>query len=192
MIKAFTLENTEGYSEEDLEILNNEFSKRESFLDRQSFYYQEDVKILEERILKEFDNRYGFMKDKYEARVIGETSAGMSALEIYKNNKLVWSLMWFSDGASESYYKTGLRQIYETAMDCAEVEMWSEYEYDDEGNKIIIEYNNVDTTWVVASYTPESGWIFNEPKNDSQSYDFISVNSDRIPKDVLDKWDNFD
>ena len=128
---------------------------------------------------------------KYEARIIGETSAGLTALEIYVNNELYWTQDYFSQGAvsSDSYNKL-LRTIYDDAMDCDTVEDWAEFEYDADENPIIEIFNNSNTTWTVAIYTPENGWIFNDPENDGQSYDFIKTNADRIPKDVLDKWKN--
>lgn len=127
---------------------------------------------------------------KYEAKIIGETSAGMTGLEIYVNGELYWSNNYFENGATQSYYKEGLRQIFDDAMACDEVESWAEFEYDEENNRVVEQLDNYDTTWVVASYTPENGWNFEEPCNDGQSADFIAYNKDRIPADVVEAWEN--
>jgi hypothetical protein len=131
------------------------------------------------------------MKKSIEARIIGETSAGMTALEIYVNDELYWSHDYFAQGATEQYYREALRKIYEDAMDCVTVEEWAEWEYDAEGDPIIEDYDTSDTTWIVASYKPETGWTFAEPTNDGQSYHFIEANADRIPAEVIESWTDF-
>ena len=130
------------------------------------------------------------MKTQYEARIIGETSAGMTALEIYVNGQLFWSNNYFADGATQSWYQQGLRQIFDDAMACESVEEWAEWQYDDDGNKIVEKMNNAETTWNVAWYTPENGWTFENPRNDGRSHDFITYNKDRIPADVVAQWED--
>lgn len=126
---------------------------------------------------------------RYEARVIGETSGGMTALEIYKDGELYWSHDYFSGGATDSWYKKGLRQIFDDAVNCGSVEEWAEWDYDDDSEKVIDDYDTEPTTWIVAIYRPESGWEFSDPRNDGQSKDFIKYNADRIPSDVVEKWE---
>ena len=128
-------------------------------------------------------------KPSYEARIIGETSAGMTAIEIYIDDELYWSNNYFENGASSSWYADGLRQIFDDAMACDTVCYWAEWdEFDDDGNPAPEEYDTSNTTWIVATYKPESGWNFTEAINDGQSYDFIQANKDRIPADVLADW----
>jgi hypothetical protein len=119
---------------------------------------------------------------KYEAKIIGETSAGLTAVEIYKNNTIIWSLDFFEQGASFQGYIGGLQAAYDTAIDCANVYDWME----NDSPPII--YSNDDTTWVIASFIPTDGWKFAEPQNDGQSGDFIKTNADRIPADIVDAW----
>lgn len=119
---------------------------------------------------------------KYEAKIIGETSAGLTAVEIYKNNTLIWSLDFFAQGATFQGYIDGLREAYDTATDCANVESWM-----DDG-PIPITYSNDDSAWVIASFTPAEGWKFADPQNDGQAWDFIKTNADRIPTKIVNAW----
>jgi hypothetical protein len=125
----------------------------------------------------------------YESRIIGEMSAGMTALEVYVDGELYWSHNYFAHGATSQYYAEALRKIYDDAMDCATVEEWADWdEYDEEGKPIVEAYDTSETTWLVASYTPENGWNFEEPFPDGQAYDFIEANKDRIPESTLDEY----
>lgn len=126
--------------------------------------------------------------EKYEARVIGETSAGMTGLEIDVDGELYWSIDIFENGASESWYKKGLRQVFDVALDCETVKDWAEFDINDNDEKVVKRLDTSDTTWVVATYNPQNGWIFTNPIHDGQSWDFIKENSDRIPADVVAAW----
>lgn len=119
-----------------------------------------------------------------EAKIIAETSAGMTGVEIYEQGKLVWSNNWFADGATESYYKQGLRDAYDTAENCIDWYTWDAQEGEPE------DLDTSATTWVMATYSEENGWKFEEPQNDGQAHDFINHNADRIPSGVVSAWDN--
>lgn len=119
---------------------------------------------------------------KYEAKIIGETSAGLTAVEIYKNKNIIWSMDFFAQGASAQGYIDGLRAAYDTAIDCANVESWME------NDSPPITYSNDETAWAIASFTPTEGWKFADPQNDGQAWDFIKTNADRIPTEIVNAW----
>lgn len=122
----------------------------------------------------------------YQAKVIGEQSAGLTGLEIYKDGELYWSMQWFERGADDSEYQAGMREVFDTALSCDSVEEWAEWEYLD--GAPVIEPISSSLTWVVATYGSGNGWQFSEPRSDIQSADFIAANADRIPAEVVQAW----
>lgn len=124
--------------------------------------------------------------ENFTAKIIGEKSAGLTAIEIYKNDDLIWSMDFFEMGASDKRYHDGIRQAYDTAMDCADVESWADNLHDEQ-----VCFNDSDTTWIVAEYSPDTGWKFSDPEHDGQAWDFIKINSDRIPVDIVRAWEDF-
>lgn len=95
------------------------------------------------------------------AQLIGETSAGMTAIEIYNSNgDLVWSHMYFADGATAGGYIDGLSQVYDDLTNCADVEDYDGCDYDEEGN--VVCYDDSDTTGVIATFDSEKGWELSE------------------------------
>lgn len=98
---------------------------------------------------------------KIEARLIGESSAGMTAVEIYEDDKLVWSHDYFSDGASENYYNRVTTKLIQEDMESCK--NWAEYDgcsVDNNGNPVL--YDNCDTTGIVATYRPDAGWEYGD------------------------------
>lgn len=127
--------------------------------------------------------------NSYRAELIGETSAGLTAIQIYVNNTLYWSTNFFENGSTRANYKQGLRRAYDTAMNCDTVVNWSELENDP------VDYLVDDTCYVVATYTPNDGWEISDPAtHDGQSVDFFIENDDRLPLSDVLAWtaDNYD
>ena len=93
---------------------------------------------------------------KYEARLIGETSAGMTAVEIYKNEDLVWSHYYFTNGATYKGYIDGLCQAVDDMINLDSVDEYEGCDQDEDGN--VIQYDDSTTTGVIASYTSAGGW----------------------------------
>lgn len=92
-----------------------------------------------------------------QARLIGERSAGMTAVEIYDGNgDLVWSRQWFEDGCSTSGYLDGLRDVVDCMRGCAGVRTWEGYTDAPQA----IDVN--DDTGVMAIYDSRTGWSLGE------------------------------
>jgi hypothetical protein len=166
---------TEDYSDIDLDVLRQQAHDE---------IYQQwtngDINIEDCLIIK-----------NYEAKIVGETTGGMTVLQIYINDFLFWSHNYLDNGATDQYYRDAMRQAFDDALACADVETWAEFEYDENGEKVVIDYSYTSTTWEIASYNPATGWLFNDPKSDGQAYDFISNNKDRIPEEILKKWADY-
>lgn len=96
------------------------------------------------------------------AQLIGESSAGMTAVEIYNDNEdLVWSNNWFANGATGSYYNYGLCEAWDCMRDCADVADYDGGEFGDDGEPvpmdvaattgIILEYDSNTNTWAMGA-----------------------------------------
>lgn len=84
------------------------------------------------------------------AKLIGESSAGMTAVEIYDNtNNLVWSKRYFEYGATAQGYKTGMLDAYNDMINCGDV---SGYDISDDNE----EHDTDDTTGVVCEYDSDT------------------------------------
>jgi hypothetical protein len=113
------------------------------------------------------------------AQIIGETSAGMVAVMIFEDDKLVWSHDYFSNGSTESQYHANMQCAREDAEAC---EDWREFDgcdRDEEDN--VVNYNRYDTNWIVAEYTthPNAEWTAgNTLRHDGMSEDFLRHHPD--------------
>lgn len=96
-----------------------------------------------------------------EARLIGEKSAGMTAVEIYNGNgDLVWSHRYFDDGATHRGYINGLQQAWDDMRNCADVSDYEGGMVDDDGEPeimdcdgytgIMLEYDSETDTWTIG------------------------------------------
>lgn len=89
------------------------------------------------------------------AYLIGEKSAGMTAVEIYNNNdNLVWSHMYFQNGATHDGYVNGLCQVVDDMINCADVDNYDRCDYDEEGDVNL--YDDNDSTGVILSYDSDT------------------------------------
>jgi len=89
------------------------------------------------------------------AKLIGESTGGMTAVEIYNGATLVWSHSFFSDGATERGYIDGLKQVIDDMLACEDVADFEGGEFDDSGNPVLID--DADTTGVVCEYDGAAG-----------------------------------
>ena len=88
------------------------------------------------------------------AKLIGEKSAGMTAVEIYNGDDLVWSHMYFGDGATHQGYIDGLCQVARDMLNCQDVGQYEGCDLDD--NDEPVNYDTTDTTGVIAEYNSET------------------------------------
>jgi len=89
------------------------------------------------------------------AKLIGEKSAGMTAVEIYNGkNELVWSHMYFKDGASSNGYFSGLCQVVDDMIGCADIDNYDGCDHDDDGEVIL--YDDNDYTGIIIEYNGET------------------------------------
>lgn len=85
------------------------------------------------------------------AKLIGERSAGMTAVEIYDDNdNLVWSHEYFTTGASHQGYVNGLCQVLDDLVNCQDVDNYEGCDRDDDGD--VIPYDTGDTTGIILEY----------------------------------------
>jgi hypothetical protein len=95
------------------------------------------------------------------ARLIGESSAGLTAVEIFdRDNNLVWSHVWFSGGASRRGYIDGLCAAWDCMVNCDYVNGCDGGAYDDDGEPIVfddgattgvmLEYNSDNKQWMIG------------------------------------------
>jgi hypothetical protein len=100
---------------------------------------------------------------KMKSRLIGEKSAGMTAVEIYHNNgDLLWSHRYFADGATHQGYIDGLCQAWDDMHGCADVAEYEGNDLDDDGDPtlyddsqytgIMLEYDSDTDTWTIGDY----------------------------------------
>jgi len=91
------------------------------------------------------------------ARLIGERSAGMTAVEIFDGEEnLVWAHRWFDNGCTTSGYISGLCDAFDCMRQCADVAMFEGGEIDDDGEPVAMDTEV--TTGVMLEYDTESGW----------------------------------
>ena len=96
-----------------------------------------------------------------QAKLIGESAAGMTAVEIYNDEGvLVWARQWFTDGCSSSGYVEGLRDVVDCMRNCANVRRFEGGEVDDNGDPVRMDVE--ETTGVMAVYDSRSGWALGD------------------------------
>lgn len=89
------------------------------------------------------------------AQLIGENSAGMTAVEIFDNaGTLVWSHMWFENGASKRGYIDGLCAAWDCLVDCGDVDGFDGGAFDEDGEPVV--FNDGATTGVMLEYDSDS------------------------------------
>lgn len=85
------------------------------------------------------------------AMLIGEKSAGMTGVEIRKDDgTLVWSHIWFEDGATEQGYIRGLCDAWECMLDCNDYDQYEGGLYDEDGEPVPVD--DGPTTGVILEY----------------------------------------
>lgn len=89
------------------------------------------------------------------ARLIGERSAGMTAVEIYDGQDMVWAHQYFQNGATYNGYVAGLCQVYDDMAACANVADYDGGEYDEDGAPVSMD--DAPTTGVIVEYDSDSG-----------------------------------
>lgn len=96
------------------------------------------------------------------AKLIGESSGGFTAVQIYKNDTLVWSHEYFPNGASEYLYNIVME--YNVLDDMENCELYHEYEgCDRDENGEVIDYDTEKTTGVMLEYNNDTGfWTIGE------------------------------
>lgn len=95
------------------------------------------------------------------AKLIGEKSAGMTAVEIYDNNDdLIWSHRWFDNGCTNDGYIAGLIDAVDCMLGCAAVSSFDGGEIDSDGDPIPIDTHP--TTGVMLVYDTETGWALGD------------------------------
>lgn len=93
---------------------------------------------------------------KIAAQLIGEITAGMTAVEVVDvdTNTVLQSAEWFGNGATEASYIQGLQQVYEYMQAAGE-------ELQIDSNAKV--YDNTSYTRIVLSYYPdEDRWEMGE------------------------------
>lgn len=94
------------------------------------------------------------------AKLIGESSGGMTAVEICEDGKLVWSHRWFDDGCSTAGYLSGLRDAIDCMRRAADWSGFDGGEYDEDGDPVSMDDGS--TTGVMLVYDTSSGWALGE------------------------------
>lgn len=109
------------------------------------------------------------------AQLIGERSAGMTAVEIYNDeNDLVWAHRWFDNGCSTSGYICGLCDAFNCMADCDYVAMFDGGEIDDDGDPVAMDTES--TTGVMLEYDTKTGWSLGDgARNLGQSSEIIDA-----------------
>lgn len=91
------------------------------------------------------------------AFLIAESSTGMTAIEIYNNEtELVWSTMFFENGATARGYIDGLFAAYECLRNAADVADYEGGDVDEDGRPVKYDNDDTYTAWTL-SYDTESG-----------------------------------
>lgn len=90
------------------------------------------------------------------ALLIGERSAGMTAVEIFDaDNNLVWAHQYFQMGATTGEYIAGMCQVWDDMVGCTDVADYEGGDYDEDGEPV--DMDDADTTGVILEYDSESG-----------------------------------
>lgn len=124
---------------------------------------------------------------RYVACLIGETTGGLTAVQVYRDDHLVWSMDYFSRGATNRQYIDGLRLAYNDMAVADTVVDWDCGDRDDDGEPV--DYLASPTAWIVATCC--GGMLrFCAASRlwDTQSVDFVRHNADRIDSAIVAQW----
>jgi len=124
------------------------------------------------------------------AHLIGESSGGMTAVEIRDGQgRLVWSCMWFGNGATEDGYFSGLQAVIDYMKDADNYADWDDSDRDDDDG--ITMYDTSDTTGVICSYdTDTKEWTVEDNwRNYSQSGEIVEA---LMWAGIVEEDDDFD
>lgn len=95
------------------------------------------------------------------AQLIGEKSAGMTAVEIYNHDDLVWSHRYFDDGATHQGYINGLCQAWDDMKSCADVADYEGGMVDGNGEPELMDCNSY--TGIMLEYDSDTNvWTIGE------------------------------
>lgn len=108
------------------------------------------------------------------AHLIGESTGGMTAVEIYSDNgDLIWSHEWFRDGCSTAGYIAGLVDAYQCMHQAANVEDFESGQTDDDGEPEQIDAG--ETTGVMLVHDTVTGWSIGEFCRLGQSSEIVDA-----------------
>lgn len=88
------------------------------------------------------------------AQLIGESSAGMTGVEIWDGVDLVWSHSYFANGSSTQGYIDGLCQAWDDMRGCADVSGYEGGEVGDDGEPVLLDSDR--TTGVLLEFDSET------------------------------------
>jgi hypothetical protein len=117
------------------------------------------------------------------AKLIGEKSQGMTAVEVYEDDTLVYSNSWFKNGALNTDYIEGLTQAANIILHCGELTIYEKGEVDE--NEEPIKMNNSPTTGIMLEYNSITKEFSNIDRSYGQSEEIIDalMYLGLIPKD---------
>jgi len=109
------------------------------------------------------------------ARLIGERSAGMTAVEIYDNDgNLVWSHRYFDAGATHGAYINGLCQAWDDMRHCADVADYEGGMVDADGDPELMDDNQY--TGTMLEYDSDSNtWTDGGTRYLGQSHEIVDA-----------------
>lgn len=120
------------------------------------------------------------------AKLIGEGSAGMTAVEIYDNDgSLVWAHKWFDNGCTREGYIAGLADAVECMRNCEQYGMFENGEIDEDGDAVPLD--TYPTTGVMLEYDTQGGWALGaDARSLGQSSEIIDalMLAGLLPKDA--------
>jgi hypothetical protein len=113
------------------------------------------------------------------AYLIGETSGGMTAVEIRDDRGIfVWSCMWFGNGATADGYLSGLQTVIGAMLNADDWKEWEEGDREEDGRPVRydVEYEGC-TTGVICSYdTDTKEWTVEDDwRNYGQSGEIVEA-----------------
>ena len=83
-----------------------------------------------------------------QAKLIGEKSGGLTAVEIWDKDELVWSHLYLRDGCADAGYRKGLHQAYKDMVGAANWATYDGCDRDDDGD--VIQYSVGDDEIVIC------------------------------------------
>jgi len=107
------------------------------------------------------------------AKLIGETTGGMTAVEIYDDDQLVWSHGYFGNGATKRGYIEGLCQVLDDMINCEDVEDYDGCDRDYNGDVIL--HDTCSTTGIIAEYCAGKWTLTDDYRRYGQSVELIDA-----------------